>query len=182
VEDWEDWQKVYQYGTLVIWPPDQVRKAVNRQRETYDPDSAAICEAHITLTQPLLDSLTESGLEIIQEVAGGFQAFEIHYGPLRSFLPYPCIWYEIQPAEKVLTMREALHQTGLFNLSLEHTEGFIPHMTITEGLSGPAVNERLLVELQEQSLVGSFLCSEAVWILPDKTFSFKIQKHFRMGM
>ena len=85
MDNWEDWQKNYQFGTLVIWPPDDVRDMVNQQRYIYDPRSANICETHITLTQPLIKPVTDSGQETIQNVASSFEPFNIRYGPLKSF-------------------------------------------------------------------------------------------------
>jgi len=180
MDHWEEWQKVYQHGTLVIWPPDEVREIINFQREKHDPVSAAICEAHITLTQPLLKPLIGVEWEQVQEILKGFPAFEIQYGPIKSFLPYPCIWYDIQPGDKVLELRHALHQTGYFNLSLKHTDDFIPHMTITEGLSGSPVDEKLLTILQKQSSQGSFICQDAAFIMPDESFCFRVIKRLSL--
>ena len=180
MEHWEEWQKVYQHGTIVILPPDGVREIVNHQRDKYDPVSAAICDAHITLTQPLLNPLSDTEWGNIQDILIRFPAFEIQYGPIKSFLPYPCIWYEIQPEDKVLDQRRALHQTGYFNLSLKHTDDFIPHMTITEGLSGPPVDEELLTELQEQSSQGSFICHDVAFIVPEESFCFGVVKRISL--
>jgi len=179
---WEDWQKVYQHGIMVIWPPDEIRKIVNAQRRAFDPESAAVCETHITLTQPLLNPLNDSERKQIQEIVRGFTAFDIQYGPVKSFLPYPCIWYEIQPVSKILDLREALHQTGFFNLSLRHTDGFIPHMTITEGLSGPAVDETLLGIIEAESKPGSFICQEITFIIPDEAFCFKVTDRLSLNV
>lgn len=181
MDHWEDWQKEYVHGAMVIWPPVEVREIVNRQRERYDPKSAAICETHITLTQPLLRQLEPLDWKEVEQIAGQFQPFEISYGPLKSFLPYPCIWYNIQPMDRVLEIREALHKTGFFNLSLPHPEDFIPHMTITEELSGPKVTEELLVNLQAQSQPGKFTCSEITLIVPDNNFTFHARRQFPLG-
>jgi 2'-5' RNA ligase len=181
VEDWQDWQKVYRFGTMVIWPPDDVREVVNRLREAHDPVSQSICEAHITLTQPLLQPLSDREWAEVTRIVGSFAPFEITYGPLNSFLPYPCIWYEIRPMEKVLEIRRALHETGFFNLALPHTEGFIPHMTITEGQSGPSVNEALLESLQSRVQSGSFWCSDVAYIVPDRTFHFEVARRLPLG-
>ncbi len=181
MDHWEEWQKVYQHGIMVIWPPDEIRKIINAKREAYDPVSASFCGAHITLTQPLLNTLSDAEWGNIQDILGRFPPFEIQYGPTKSFLPYPCIWHEIQPEEKILDLRHALHQTGYFNLSLEHTDDFIPHMTITEGLSGPPVDEELLTILQEQSSQGSFICQDAAYIVPDESFYFGVVKRLALG-
>ena len=172
----QDWQQPYQFGTIVIWPPDEVRVVVNKQREENDPLSQSYCEAHISVTQPLLKDLSESEWNQVLSVAKDFRSFQINFGPLNSFLPYPCIWYEIEPRERILELRHALHQTGFFNLTLPHTEGFIPHMTITEELSGPVVDENLLKRLQNESRQGSFLCQGLAFIVPDQQFCFKVAK------
>ncbi len=169
----KDWQKQFQFGTIVIWPPDEIRDFVNKQREINDPLSQSYCDAHISVTQPLLKELSENEWGQILSVVGSFRSFQIDFGPLNSFLPYPCIWYEIEPQERVLEIRQALHRSGFFNLTLPHTEGFIPHMTITEGLSGSVVDESLLQRLQNESRQGSFLCLGLAYIIPDQQFCFK---------
>lgn len=172
MEGWPDWGKPYQPGLFVIRPPIEVRSIVNAQREAYDPLSRSFIGAHITVTQPFLGTPTETEWEKCVAVLGAFQPFKIQYGPLKSFLPYPCIWYEVQPAELVLEIRSALHQTELFNLADGYIEDFIPHMTITEGLSGPEVNQDLLDQLQSESQPGSFVCDRLALCAPDQHFQF----------
>ena len=174
MEDWEDWQKVYQFGTIVIIPPDDVCAIVDEQRKRNDPVSQSYCGTHITVTQPLSCSLTEAEWAQLDERVKTFEPFDIRYGPLNTFLPYPCIYYQIDPSERILEMRGALHQMGFFNLSLSHTHNFIPHMTITEGISGPSVDEALFETLRAESCPGSFPCTELAFIVPDEAFSFQI--------
>ncbi|MFX0043440.1 MAG: 2'-5' RNA ligase family protein [Candidatus Hodarchaeota archaeon] len=179
--NWKEWQKVYRFGTIVIWPPDAVREMVNAQREIYDPVSQSYCESHITVTQPLRNSLTNNEWDDILDMLKIHKAFKITYGPLNSFLPYPCIWYEIRPQEKVLDIRRSLHDTGYFNLTLPHTEDFIPHMTITEGRSGPPVDSALLEILNNESEQGTFLCEALAYIVPNKDFRFEVIKTLPLG-
>jgi len=176
MDAWEDWQKPYEFGTLVIWPPDEIRKIVNSQRERTDPVSQSYCEAHISVTQPLIRWLDEKAWDRLGTLLSGFVSFEIAYGPLNTFLPYPCIWYEIKPADRVLELRDVLHQSGYFNLELRHPKNFIPHMTITEGLSGPEVDQNLCQTLQQESGKGTFQCEGLTYIIPDKDFRFHIKK------
>lgn len=42
MKSWEEWQKSYQYGLIVIRPPDEIRDLVNKQREEYDPLSQSL--------------------------------------------------------------------------------------------------------------------------------------------
>lgn len=182
MEIWEDWQKPYQYGTLVIWPPNEVREVVNYQRERYDPVSQSFCETHVTVTQPFARLLADKEWNEVHELLREFESFEIHFGPLNSFLPYPCIWYEIHPRAEVLEIRAALHKTGFFNLEMKHPKNFIPHMTITEGQSGPDVNENLLMQLQAESSEGSFLCENLAYIVPNEHFQFEVVKTLPLAL
>jgi len=176
MDRWPDWGKRFKPGLFIIQPPDNVSSIVNAQRKTYDPVSQSTIGAHITLTQPFLEDPSESEWDLLVQVLGKFQPFEICYGPLKSFLPYPCIWYNVQPAEQVLEIRRALHQTGLFNLQEGFIEDFIPHMTVTEGQSGPEVTAALLDKLQNESQSGTFLCEEFVLSVPDQNFHFSTRK------
>jgi len=176
MENWEDWQKPYQFGTLVIWPPDEIREIVNSQRERIDPVSQSYCETHISVTQPLCRWLEAEEWDRLGVLLASFDSFLIEYGPLNTFLPYPCIWYEIKPVNRVLELRNSLHQTGYFNLEMKHPQNFIPHITITEGLSGLEVDKDLFQTLQQESGKGSFQCEELAYIVPDQDFRFYISR------
>lgn len=176
MEGWPDWGKRFQPGLFIILPPLEVRSIIDAQREAYDPLSRSYIGAHITVSQPFLRTPTESEWDHCLKVVRAFQPFEIQYGPLKSFLPYPCIWYDVQPAERVLELRTTLHQTGLFNLEEGYIEDFIPHLTITEGLSGPEVTDELLDQLQSESQPGSFLCQQLVLAVPDQKFHFRLSR------
>lgn len=172
MDNWPTWGKRFKPGLFIIQPPEDVSSIVNVQRKMYDPLSQSYIGAHITVTQPFLKEPSTSEWDHLVGILKEFLPFEIHYGPLKSFLPYPCIWYEIQPAVQILKIRSALHQTGLFNLQEGYIEDFIPHMTITEGQSGPEVTTALLKKLQKESPPGSFLCEELTLSLPDQDFHF----------
>jgi len=181
MDRWPTWGKRFQPGLFIIQPPEDVSVLVNAQRKAYDPLSRSYLGAHITVTQPLSRTPSDSEWDLIEQVLGNMQPFVIHYGPLKSFLPYPCIWYDVQPAERVLAIREALHQTGFFNLDEGYIEDFIPHMTITEGQSGPEVTNELLEKLQKESQSGSFLCKELALSVPDQNFYFSPIKIISLG-
>ena len=81
----------------------------------------------------------------------------------------------------ILELRDSLHNSGLFNLDEEFIEDFIPHMTITEELSGPKVTEGLLDQLQAVSVPGEFICDSLAHIVPDENFRFSVAKRFWLG-
>lgn len=179
---WPDWQRVYSHGTLVIWPPDPVRHVVNELRRNYDPVSQDACDAHVTLTQPLVRQPTEDEWRRLRTIVDRFHRFRCDYGPVRSFLPAPVVWLEVQPSARILEIRRALHDTGLFNLELPHTEDFVPHLTVTEGRSGPEVNEELRVEIAAAAPRGSFTCADVAYIRPDEAFRFSVATRLALGM
>jgi 2'-5' RNA ligase len=133
------------------------------------------------VSEPFLERPTESDWALLLQALAGIEPFLINYGPVKSFLPYPCIWYDVQPAERVLYIREILHQTGLFNLDQGYIEDFIPHMTITEGQSGPEVTEALLEQIQGESKSGSFFCEELIFSAPGPDFHFRLLKGIPLG-
>ncbi len=180
VGDWESWQTPYRYGALALWPPESVREPVNRWRERLDPKSHSYCEAHVTLTQPFKARVTDETLERLASLLADETPFEVTWGPLRSFLPSPVLWLEVQPRRHILALRRALHQTGLFDLSLPHTDGFVPHMTVTEGLSGAPVDEALHRALGPEFAGGTFVCDRIVLLRPDASFRFRVAEEIAL--
>jgi 2'-5' RNA ligase len=176
-----DWREAYRHGMFVIWPPDDVRAAVNVLRQRYDPRSAAICEAHITLTQPLLTTLDAGDWRRIAETVAAQPTFDIEFGPVNTFLPYPCVYLEIRPGCAVLELRAALHALGHFDLSLPHTDDFVPHMTIADASLAPDDIAALALELQDGAPRGQFPCTEVAYVAPDARFRFEVARRFSLA-
>jgi len=170
------WKEDYRFGSIVVWPPDEVRRQINPLRERYDPRSHSICEAHVTVTQPFLVSPREKELDKLISIVSSFEAFEITYGPLNHFLPYPCIYYAIHPVAYFLEIRVSLHRSGLFNLSLPYTDGFIPHMSITDGMPDAEMTKEIFQESQTELTGGSFQCDSLALIEPDEQFVFHVSQ------
>lgn len=172
----EPWQLPYRHGTLAIWPPQAVRDYVNQLRERLDPISHRYAEAHITLTQPFREPVTKRVIAKVRAVLETEEPFTITYGPLRSFLPNPVLWLDVQPSDRVLRLRQTLHAIGVFNLSLPHTDDFVPHMTLTEGLSGAPVDDELFRMLEPTIKSSSFTCSGIAYIRPNDEFRFGVEQ------
>ncbi|MEQ8992653.1 MAG: 2'-5' RNA ligase family protein [Pseudomonadales bacterium] len=128
---------------LNIWPPHSVREYISGFRTKYDPVSQRISEERIPLTQPFLRPPTHDTWKLISDITGAHDALELQYGPVPSFLPAPVIWLDVQPSASILSLRNALHNTGFFNLKHPHNENFTAHMTLTEGPSGSHVDGQL---------------------------------------
>ena len=179
--DWEPWKLPYLHGTLAVYPPLQIREYINRFRKELDPVSHSYAEAHITLTQPLMERVTDQVADRLETALRSEKPFKVTFGPLRSFLPSPVLWLEVQPAQRVLHLRRKLHTFGIFDLSLPHTEDFVPHMTITEGLSGPRVDEDLFRKTRLQVEGGRFECTRLVHLVPDGEFRFLVEREYLLN-
>ncbi len=177
---WPAWQRAYRHGTLVIRPPARVRAIVDRWRARYDPVSHGYVDTHVTLTQPFREAPTRQSFAQIINILREQRQFEIRYGPLRHFLPDPVLWLDVQPARRVTDLRKTLHKTGLFDLAQPHTHDFVPHMSITEGLSSPQADEALYEQLRSQAPAGRFACRSITYLRPDARFRFQRLRTFRL--
>src|SRR5688500_12823960 len=111
---WEEWQFGYRFGAFYIFPPTGVIESVDKLRQTYDPKSASYCQAHVSLSEPFQGPLSESQIQEIRRALSAFQPFDVQYGPLRSFPPYPGVYYSIEPEDYFRRLRAVLHQTSVF--------------------------------------------------------------------
>jgi 2'-5' RNA ligase len=173
--------ELFRYGTFIIRPPVDVRTTVNALRARYDPTSHAVSEAHVTLTQPFVVEPEDETWRAIDAVCAAHEPFEIEFGPLHTFLPYPCVYLDIQPADIVLRLRADLHALGMFNLTLPYTEGFVPHMTISDHYVGEERTREIFAELRDNAPEGTFLCDRITWIVPDDRFTFRVAREVRLG-
>ncbi|MBK8509676.1 MAG: 2'-5' RNA ligase family protein [Candidatus Competibacteraceae bacterium] len=157
----DDWQFEYRFGAFYIFPPTGVIEPVDALRQTYDPRSASGCQAHISLSESLPAPLSDEQLEQIHTALSAVQPFDIRYGPLRSFPPYPGVCYSITPEDNFRTLRSTLHSTSAFaGVALKH-EHIAPHMTIAE------------FELSGKVPEGTFRCDSIEYAIPNDKFYFE---------
>jgi 2'-5' RNA ligase len=177
----EGWERPYLPGALIIVPPADIRHRVNRLRRRYDPRSADTVGPHLTVAQPFRCDPDPAELARVRKVLVGFEPFTVTFGPLKNFLPYPCIWFDIQPAERVLAMRRALHSTGLFNTDLEYTEGFVPHMSITDGTPDAEETALIFNRIRNRVRGGRFRVDHLVYSRPDWRMKFHTVERLPLG-
>ena len=170
---WEPWMHEYRYGLILIMPPPEVMAFVDELRARYDPRSASHCQAHISLSEPLPRPLTPELLEEVRGILAGIEPFEITYGPLRTFPPYPGVTYRVEPEERFFALRRSVEGASLFQGSEFKRSGRKPHMTIAEFLPDIEASERLREELQGKVPEGSFLCDRLEYIVPNRDFWFE---------
>ena len=176
----EEWQREYRYGVLLLFPPDPPLAAVNRLRAEHDPPSQATCDAHISLTVPLPRPMDDVYWRELEAIAAAVEPFEIRYGPLMNFLPYPVVCLTIEPRERLDRLRIALENASVFDGALPRRYPFVPHMTIAEFISVEYTLE-LMENLKEVAPSGRYLCTDVAYAVPDAGFHFTERRWLRLG-
>ena len=179
VRDWAEWQKPYVNGVVLIWPPAEIRSYINPLREKYDSKSQSYSEAHVSLTPPFRNPPTDHDWQTLESAAKQFASFDITLGPAEGWLSQSVIYLEVRPVEQLLKLRDGLLETQLFGEP--SFRSFVPHMTITEGLSGIPVTAELLVMLHKTIQVRSFYCDHLTYLRPDASFSFRAERSIALG-
>ena len=162
----------YRYGAFYIFPPDGIIEAIDALRNRYDPKSASYCQAHISLSEPLSEPLNQSKLDESRWALRQIQPFDVRYGPLRSFPPYPGVVYSIQPEDQFAELRSIVHATSTFAGVLLKRKDIAPHMTIAEFITVERT-DALLRELQGRVPQGSFRCDSIEYAVPNQDFYFE---------
>ncbi len=171
ITQWEDWQREYRYGVLLILPPDPPTTQVNALRAIYDPRGQAICDTHISLTVPLPRPMEDAHWGELQSIASNIEPFTIHYGPLTNYLPHPGVCLAIEPQAELDALRAALEAASLFAGAPDRRYPFSAHMTIAEFISAERT-ETLMDELRDVAPEGSFRCTGVSYTVPDDAFHF----------
>ena len=177
---WEDWQKEYRYGVLLIFPPDPPLAQVNALRAQYDPRSQAACDAHISLTIPFPRPLNSADWNELQAIISSIHAFTIRYGPLMNYLPHPGVCLAIHPQDELDRLRVALESAPAFVDAPARRYPFSAHMTIAEFISVEQT-EALMGELQDVAPQGSFVCTGVSHAVPDASFHFTERKRLELA-
>ncbi len=144
----------YKFGTFVFIPHGEPRTRTDQLRQQYDPLSARTSSAHITITQPLALEPSLQEITLIEKTLAQIPSFNVHLGPA---IPSPnkrLLWFDVQPSEPVLHIRECLYRLGIFRTDLPLTKGFIPHMTISEKGRDPDRVASIIRTLNKQRLRG----------------------------
>jgi 2'-5' RNA ligase len=170
--NWEKWKFEYQYGAFYIFLPNGLIEPIDELRRKFDPKSADYCRAHISLSEPLSGPLTDEQLLELKEALSRIKPFEIKYGPLRSFTPYPGVCYTITPEKEFFELRQAIHSTSIFAENPLTRKDRAPHMTIAEFITVQRTEE-LLKELQGKVPEGTFQCGSIEYAVPNDEFYFE---------
>jgi hypothetical protein len=100
--------------------------------------------------------------------------------PLRHYLPYPGVVFDIQPQAALAQLVQHLEQASAFTGAPPRTHPFSAHMTIAEFITAERT-ATLIDELQPHTPIGSFPCSRLAYAIPDMHFSFTEQATLQLG-
>jgi 2'-5' RNA ligase superfamily len=177
---WEPWQREYAFGAFYIFPPYDLAAKVDELRWAYDPNSAAICQAHVSLSEPLRSRLDSDHAAEIRERLASLEPFQVEYGPIRGFAPHPGVALTIGPERLIRSLRDTIHSTSAFKQASFKRADIPPHMTIAEFITIERSDE-LLDELAAAIPDGTFECSHVVHAVPDSNFHFVTMATYPIG-
>ena len=183
VEDtsnWEDWQRDYRLGLILIIPPPEVSQQIDPLREKHDPQSFAYCPTHISVSDPLRREMTPGLDGEIQDILTGIKPFTLFYDKPQASAKHAGVAYPITPQEPIDELGEALHASGAFDGEVYRRRLIPAHMTIAEFISIED-SLKLCDEIQDSAPSGSFLCESLELIVPDESFHFRRTNTFILG-
>jgi 2'-5' RNA ligase len=169
---WEPWQEEYRHGAFYLFPPPEIALVVNELRRRYDPRSAAICDARVSLSEPLAGPLLDEQLEELRAALCTIAPFHFTLSPLTQMGSHPGVVLGLSPEEPFFALRDVVHSTSIFAGRELSRAQRSPHMTVAEFVSQDEA-QSLLAEVSPWDLGASFLCDHLVYAVPDVTFHFE---------
>ena len=177
---WEEWQRDYRLGLILIMPPPEVSRLTDPLRAEHDPRSFANCPTHISVSDPLRREMTPDLEEEIRGILSTIRPFTLYYDKPHASREHPGVAYPIRAQEPIDELKQALHTAAVFAGEVYRRRGIPAHMTIAEFIS---IEEslKLCAELQDSAPSGSFLCDRLEFIVPDVDFHFQRVSTFFLG-
>jgi hypothetical protein len=177
---WEEWQRDYRLGLILIMPPPEVSGPIDILRQKYDPIAQSYCPTHISVSDPLRHELTPESAAEVRDILSRVEPFMLSYDNLHASTAYPGICYTITPQEPIDNLKQALHAASVFEGGVYRRRHFGAHMAIAEFIS---IEDglRISAQLQDTAPSGSFLCDRLEFIVPDGDFHFHSFDTFFLG-
>ena len=176
-EGWADWKRDYRYGALVIEPPQELAAVLDPIREQWDPVSAQMVGAHITITPPFREAPTAVDEARVATCIRRLPSMRLQLGKPRRFDGSSVIYLPVANADAILALRGALLDTGLFRLDMPHTSDFIPHLTISEFGARPEAALRTVIPMVGET---PFDATTVSWVVPNDRFQFAVHRTFAL--
>ncbi len=177
-DNWVSWMRDYRFGTMVFLPTGSVGRVGDELRSKYDPGSAKGCAAHVTITQPFAIAPKPEHIAEVKALLGSMLCFSAQIGPATTSPNKRLIWFDVNPKDAVLNIRERLHETGLFRTDLPLTRGFIPHLTISEAQKEPEDVQFIVSQLNSTYTPWNIDFASVSWIVPNDDCVFAEKQVF----
>ena len=179
--EWDEWQRDYRFGALLIMPPPEIAQQVDSLRARYDPKSYSICAAHISVSDPLSKEMTPDLQDEIRGILSAIGPFQLHYDAPQASTEYAGVYYPVRPQEPIDSLKQALHNSSAFSGDTHERRAIPAHMTIAEFVS---IEDglKLCDTVQNSAPVGSFRCDKLSYVIPDEQFCFRQAETFPLGV
>jgi 2'-5' RNA ligase len=161
-------------------PPEPILSIVNSLRTKYDARSQSYCDAHISLSLPIPQPMTEEDWHELVDIASNIKPFDIHYGKLKDFPPYPGVVFSIESQLALNAVREKIEDAIIFKNAQPRKFPYKAHMTIAEFISLEDT-ARILKELKDKTPTGTFLCDNLAYIVPDNNMHFNVIRKLNLS-
>jgi hypothetical protein len=177
---WESWQRDYRFGVILVMPPPDVASSIDALRQAYDPKSHAICPAHISVSDPLPRELEDDDREQLQELLRAVEPFEVRWGTPIASSQRAGVTCPIAPQERFDELKRVIHHASVFGGCVHSRRGIPAHMTVAEFVT---VDEsaRIVADVANTRLSGSFWCDRLEHMVPDQAFRFHRRGTFLLG-
>ena len=180
ISGWENWQRDYRLGLILILPPEEVSLGIDQLRAKHDPYAFSICPTHISVSDPLRLEMTDESEEEIRDILSRIEPFTLYYDKPHASSKRAGVAYPIMPKDPIDNLKEALHTASIFRGKIYQRRNIPAHMTIAEFISIED-SLKLCTDLQNSAPSGSFLCDRLEFIVPDQDFHFQKICSFCLG-
>ena len=177
---WENWQRDYRLGLILIMPLEMVSQQIDPLRAKYDPRAYAICPTHISVSDPLRRQMTPEREDEIRHILSSIEPFTLYFDKPHASTEHAGVAYPIRPQEPIDALKEALHGASAFANEKYYRRHIPPHMTIAEFISLED-SPKLCAQLQNSAPSGSFVCDRLEYLVPDEKFHFQRKGTFFLG-
>ena len=152
--NWEDWQRDYRFGLLLILLPGEVSEKIDRLRAKYDPRSHAICPPHISISDPLQYEMTSERRDELCRIIRSVRPFRLHFDKPHASTEHAGVAYPILPQQPIDNLKCILHTASIFAGEIYQRRSIPAHITVAEFIS---IEESLKICNKLQSVVPSLI-------------------------
>jgi hypothetical protein len=177
---WKKWMKEYQYGIVLILPPEPHRTVVNALRQAYAWSQSSECDAHISLSVPVPGPVDPIDLRELEERLANFEPFSLNYGPIITGGDGRGIVLDIAPQEPLNRLLPLVEETRMFQGAGKRKWPYLGHLTIAEMLTD-AQSQEIRSQLSGLNLSGHFLVDHLSYLVPEENFAFTERAKIKIG-